>query len=56
MLELGEKSEEEHIKIHKVLSDNNLKNVMLAGPIFHKVSAGFRFQDHSQCQQAERVS
>ena len=44
MLELGDKSEEEHIKIHKVLSDNNLKNIMLAGPIFHKVSAGFRFK------------
>ena len=44
MLELGDKSEEEHIKIHKVLSDNYLKNVMLAGPIFHKVSAGFRYK------------
>jgi len=44
MLELGNKSEDEHIKIHKVLSDNNLRNVMLAGPIFSKVSAGFRFK------------
>jgi len=44
MLELGDKSEEEHRKIHKVLSDNNLRNVMLAGPVFHKVSAGFRFK------------
>ena len=44
MLELGNKSEEEHIKVHKVLSDNNLRNIMLAGPIFSKVSAGFRFK------------
>ncbi|OFY57736.1 MAG: hypothetical protein A2V50_03625 [Bacteroidetes bacterium RBG_19FT_COMBO_42_10] len=44
MLELGDKSEEEHIRIHKVLSDNNLKNVYLTGPIFSKVSAGFRFK------------
>jgi len=44
MLELGNKSEEEHIKIHKVLSDNNLRNVILAGPIFSKASAGFRFK------------
>jgi UDP-N-acetylmuramoyl-tripeptide--D-alanyl-D-alanine ligase len=44
MLELGEKSEEEHIKVHKILTDNNLKNVFLAGPVFSKVSAGFRFK------------
>lgn len=44
MLELGEKSEEEHIAIHKVLTDHNLQNVMLVGPIFCKVSAGFRFK------------
>jgi len=44
MLELGNKSEEEHKKIHKVLSDNNLRNVILTGPVFSKVSAGFRFR------------
>jgi len=44
MLELGDKSEEEHIKIHKVLADNNIQNVCLAGPVFSKVSAGFRFK------------
>ncbi len=44
MLELGDKSEDEHIKIHKVLNDNNLRNVFLTGPIFSKVSAGFRFK------------
>jgi len=44
MLELGDKSEEEHTRIHKVLSDNNLKNVYLTGPVFSKVSAGFRFK------------
>lgn len=44
MLEMGDKSEEEHMAIHKVLSDNNLRNVMLVGPVFCKVSAGFRFK------------
>jgi UDP-N-acetylmuramoyl-tripeptide--D-alanyl-D-alanine ligase len=44
MLELGDKSEEEHIKIHKVLTDHNLLNVYLIGPVFCKVSAGFRFK------------
>ena len=44
MLELGDKSEEEHIAIHKVLTDHNLQNVMLVGPVFCKVSAGFRFK------------
>jgi len=44
MLELGEKNEEEHIGIHKVLSDHNLRDVILVGPVFSKVSAGFRFK------------
>lgn len=44
MLELGDKSEEEHKRIHKVLTDNNLQNVYLTGPVFSKVSAGFRFK------------
>lgn len=44
MLELGDKSEEEHRNIHKVLNDNNLRNVILTGPMFSKVSAGFRFR------------
>ncbi len=47
MLELGDRSEEEHKKIHKVLTDHNLQNVMLAGPVFTKVSAGFRFKTFS---------
>ena len=44
MLELGDKSEEEHMALHKVLTDHNLREVMLVGPIFRKVSAGFRFK------------
>lgn len=47
MLELGDRSEEEHKKIHRVLTDHNLQNVMLAGPVFRKVSAGFRFKTFS---------
>jgi len=47
MLELGDKSEEEHKKIHRVLTDHNMQNVMLAGPVFAKVSAGFRFKTFS---------
>jgi len=44
MLELGDRSEEEHKAIHKVLNDHNLRNVILVGPVFCKVSAGFRFK------------
>jgi UDP-N-acetylmuramoyl-tripeptide--D-alanyl-D-alanine ligase len=44
MLELGDKSEEEHVSIHRVLTDHNLRDVMLVGPVFCKVSAGFRFK------------
>lgn len=44
MLELGEKSDEEHTKILKILKDNKLKNVFLAGPIFTKVSSGSAFK------------
>jgi UDP-N-acetylmuramoyl-tripeptide--D-alanyl-D-alanine ligase len=47
MLELGDKSEEEHMGIHKVLCDHNLRNVLLAGPVFTKVLAGFRYKTFS---------
>jgi UDP-N-acetylmuramoyl-tripeptide--D-alanyl-D-alanine ligase len=44
MLELGEKSEEEHAKVLTTLIDNNIKEALLTGPLFSKVSAksGFR--------------
>lgn len=44
MLELGEKSEEEHIKLLDELRSLNLENVFLVGEIFQKVSSkpGFR--------------
>jgi len=44
MLELGEKSEEEHAKVLTTLTDNNIKKALLTGPLFSKVSAksGFR--------------
>jgi UDP-N-acetylmuramoyl-tripeptide--D-alanyl-D-alanine ligase len=44
MLELGEKSEEEHAKVLKTLTDNNIMEALLTGPLFSKVSAksGFR--------------
>jgi UDP-N-acetylmuramoyl-tripeptide--D-alanyl-D-alanine ligase len=44
MLEMGDKSDEEHRHIHTVLSDHNLRDVMLVGPLFTRVSAGFRFK------------
>ena len=47
MLELGDRTEEEHKRIHRVLTDHNLQNVMLAGPVFTKVSDGFRFKTFS---------
>ena len=40
MLELGERGGEEHKKILKILEENKIKNVLLAGPIFNRVSAG----------------
>ena len=44
MLELGDKSEEEHLKVLKILNDSNIKKVLLTGPVFSKVSSesGFR--------------
>jgi UDP-N-acetylmuramoyl-tripeptide--D-alanyl-D-alanine ligase len=44
MLELGEKSEEEHLKILQTLKDNNLNHVLVAGPLFRKVAEGFKFK------------
>lgn len=44
MLELGGKSDEEHTRILKILKDNKLKNVFLAGPVFTKVSSGSAFK------------
>ncbi len=38
MLELGEKSEEEHLKIINTLKNCNLTNSLLAGPLFSRVS------------------
>ena len=40
MLELGEKSEEEHSKIIEKLSELRIEGVMLAGKVFQKVSYG----------------
>jgi UDP-N-acetylmuramoyl-tripeptide--D-alanyl-D-alanine ligase len=44
MLELGEKSEQEHIKVLKFLEEKKISNVLFAGPVFLKVTAksGFR--------------
>jgi UDP-N-acetylmuramoyl-tripeptide--D-alanyl-D-alanine ligase len=44
MLELGEKSEEEHIKVLDELQSRKVKEVLLVGPVFQKVSpkSGFR--------------
>lgn len=48
MLELGEKSEEEHLKIIYTLKNCNLTDAILVGPLFSRVSAetGFKsFKD-----------
>jgi UDP-N-acetylmuramoyl-tripeptide--D-alanyl-D-alanine ligase len=39
MLELGDKSDDEHLKILSLLKENNPENVFLVGPVFQKVSA-----------------
>lgn len=44
MLELGEKSEEEHIKLLGELQSHKIENALLVGPVFQKVSykSGFK--------------
>jgi UDP-N-acetylmuramoyl-tripeptide--D-alanyl-D-alanine ligase len=44
MLELGEKSEEEHIKVLKVLKSDIAEKVLLVGDIFHKISSKSGFK------------
>ena len=39
MLELGEKSEEEHLKVLKMLQSDIAEKVLLLGPVFYKISA-----------------
>ncbi len=47
MLELGEKSEEEHLKVLKMLQSDIAEKVLLVGPVFYKMSAksGFKAFD-----------
>jgi UDP-N-acetylmuramoyl-tripeptide--D-alanyl-D-alanine ligase len=54
MLELGDKSEEEHLKLLKELQSLNPEKVLLAGNIFKKISAGYgfkSFQDVSELRE-----
>jgi UDP-N-acetylmuramoyl-tripeptide--D-alanyl-D-alanine ligase len=44
MLELGEKSEEEHTKFLDLLQANNIKDALLVGPVFQKVSSKSDFR------------
>ena len=44
MLELGEKAEEEHLKVLKSLQQHNFNDAMLVGANFSKVSAGSGFR------------
>lgn len=44
MLELGEKSEDEHRKILKELESCRFGSVYLVGPIFKKITSGHRFR------------
>ena len=43
MLELGEKSDEEHLKLLNEIKSLNPEKVLLVGTTFQKVSAGFGF-------------
>jgi UDP-N-acetylmuramoyl-tripeptide--D-alanyl-D-alanine ligase len=47
MLELGDKSEEEHQKVLKMLQADIAEKVLLVGPVFYKISAksGFKAFD-----------
>jgi UDP-N-acetylmuramoyl-tripeptide--D-alanyl-D-alanine ligase len=44
MLELGEKSEEEHYKILNELQSYKVENALLVGPVFQKVSSESGFK------------
>ena len=44
MLELGDKSEEEHLKLLTEIKPLNPEKVLLVGSTFQKVSAGFGFK------------
>jgi UDP-N-acetylmuramoyl-tripeptide--D-alanyl-D-alanine ligase len=44
MLELGDKSEEEHLKVLKVIQSINSDKVILVGPVFRKISLSSGFK------------
>jgi UDP-N-acetylmuramoyl-tripeptide--D-alanyl-D-alanine ligase len=47
MLELGEKSEEEHIKLLNALQSHKVEKALLVGPVFQKVSTKSGFKSFS---------
>lgn len=48
MLELGEKSEEEHLRILNLIKSLNIGKVFLVGPVFQKVSKGSEYHSFSE--------
>jgi len=44
MLELGEKSEEEHVRVLTELHSRNIKKALLVGPVFQKLSLRYGFK------------
>ncbi len=50
MLELGERSEEEHLKIVNSLSALNAEKVLLVGQVFHKVAAKSGYKAFSKTE------
>ena len=44
MLELGEKSEDEHIKVIDELHSKKIENVLLVGPLFQRTSSKSGFK------------
>jgi UDP-N-acetylmuramoyl-tripeptide--D-alanyl-D-alanine ligase len=51
MLELGEKSGEEHLKILKLLQSGIAEKVLLVGPEFQKISYGSGFNSFQNVDQ-----
>jgi UDP-N-acetylmuramoyl-tripeptide--D-alanyl-D-alanine ligase len=47
MLELGDKSEEEHLKVLKLVQSMNADKVLLVGPVFRKISSASGFKAFS---------
>jgi UDP-N-acetylmuramoyl-tripeptide--D-alanyl-D-alanine ligase len=52
MLELGEESRNEHIKILNIIEDAKITDVILVGPIFCEAAKGLNFNCYNDSKEA----